>query len=181
MNSASCQGNHILNFFKLNLFGFQLRHILVIRRVFLSLSLSLSPVYSAMQRKDGEEDISLVVPRYKAEVTRFLAFPMELPTWLKLRAESSRLGYCLDGLTWSLSLLLRVAFGRAFPKRDKKKGWVRKRERGNHHLLSMYLVKHFTHDFSYTTSIPMNCNLLFSRGWKGKVKILHNLLLLLPL
>jgi len=52
-----------------------------------------------MQRKDGEEDISLVVPRYKAEVTRFLAFPMELSAWLKLRAESSRLGYSLDGLT----------------------------------------------------------------------------------
>lgn len=72
----------------------------MIRLVSLSLSLSpVFPIYSAMQRKDGEEDISLVVPRYKAEVTRFLAFPMELPTWLKLRAESSLLGYSLDGLT----------------------------------------------------------------------------------
>ena len=34
----------------------------------------------------------------------------------------------------------------------------------------MYLVKHFTHDFSYTISIPMNCNLLSPGAEKEKLK-----------
>ena len=51
-------GVGVLNFFKLNLFGFQLRHILVIRRVSLSLSLSLSSLFSYAEKRWGRGHFS---------------------------------------------------------------------------------------------------------------------------